>query len=254
MKRTSLDEQVRGQRTQVPIGLYAAGFAIAMFLTTALSCEPRWLLKRIAERYPGCDYFIETTEPIVALTIDDGPDSISTPKILQVLSRHQARATFFLISSRVPGNENIVSEIVTGGHEIGNHLTKEERSIELSREEFTDALHEADSVLSDYAKLHWFRPGGGWYNAMMISIVREYNYRCALGSVYPVDVLIPWEWFTVQFVLLGVRPGAIIVLHDSGSRGERTARVLGRILPELTRRGFRVVTLSEAFEAKSKVE
>ena len=79
----------------------------------------------------------------------------------------------------------------------------------------------------------------------MLSIIHSHGYRCALGSVYPFDPQIPSSWFIKRHVLRGVQPGSIIVLHDRGARGERTIAVLGAILPELKRRGFRVVTLSE---------
>jgi peptidoglycan/xylan/chitin deacetylase (PgdA/CDA1 family) len=103
-------------------------------------------------------------------------------------------------------------------------------------------------VIAQFADLRWFRPGSAWYNARMLSILDKHGYRCALGSVYPFDPQIPSAWFATHYVLQNVRPGSIIVLHDCGARGERTAAVLATILPELHRRGFRVVTLSELLE------
>lgn len=220
-------------------------FTVAFIVSMTLSCATPAILSRISHTYPGCVYMRDSEKPLVALTIDDGPDSITTPKILEVLSRHQARATFFLISSRVPGNEPIVSEIVKQGHEIGNHLTRDEPSIKLSMRKFEKALIEADSVLSKFDAVHWFRPGGGRYDQKMIATLRRHNYRCALGSVFPYDTLIPRVWFAIKYILYNIRPGSIIVLHDVGPRGERTVKTLSKILPELIDRGFRVVTLSE---------
>jgi peptidoglycan/xylan/chitin deacetylase (PgdA/CDA1 family) len=79
----------------------------------------------------------------------------------------------------------------------------------------------------------------------MLSIVHEHGYQCALGSVHPFDPQIPSSWFAARYILGIVQPGSIIVLHDYGSRGERTVAALETVLPELDRRGFRVVTLSE---------
>ena len=100
-------------------------------------------------------------------------------------------------------------------------------------------------MLSDYSKVRWFRPGSGWFNTDMLSIVHQHDYRCALGSVYPFDPQIPSARFAARYVLANVRPGSIIVLHDYGTRGERTLIALSTILPELRDRGWRVVTLSE---------
>lgn len=190
-------------------------------------------------------YFVETRKPLVALTIDDGPDALSTLNILDLLSRQKAQATFFLITGHVPGNEGIVRRIVDEGHELANHLTTDEPAIWLNGAEFERRLLEAHQVLSRFSAVRWFRPGSGWYTKKMLSIIHKHGYRCALGSVYPFDPQIPSSWLITRHVLWKVRPGSIIVLHDRGSRGERTLTVLATILPELKRRGFRVVTLSE---------
>jgi peptidoglycan/xylan/chitin deacetylase (PgdA/CDA1 family) len=211
----------------------------------ALWYAPRWLVPIIAARSPGCLYFVHATKPVVALTIDDGPDPRSTAGILAVLARHGAHATFFLISGRIPGREEVVSAIVRGGHEIGNHLTRDEPSIRLAPARFEAALVEADAVLSRFAPVAWVRPGSGWYNGAMLAAIARHRYRCALGSVYPYDPHLPWSGFAAAYVLAHVRPGAVIVLHDGGARGERTAATLERVLPVLARHGYRVVSLSE---------
>ena len=79
----------------------------------------------------------------------------------------------------------------------------------------------------------------------MVAVMARQEYRCALGSVYPYDATIPSAAFSIRHILRNVRPGAIVVLHDGGARGRRTARTLGAVLPELRRRGFRVVTLTD---------
>lgn len=219
--------------------------AVVILFGTVMFFQPRWMLRLISEIFPGPVYFVETNAPIAALTIDDGPDPLTTPKILEVLFRHRAKATFFLISGQVPGNEAIISAIVEQGHELGNHLTRNETSIKLTAAGFEAALLEADTVLSRFAEVRWVRPGSGWYNSEMIKIIHSHNYRCALGSVFPYDVQIPWSWFTTHHLLLNIHPGAILILHDTGLLGERTASVLDTVLPELHRRGYRIVSLSE---------
>jgi peptidoglycan/xylan/chitin deacetylase (PgdA/CDA1 family) len=88
----------------------------------------------------------------------------------------------------------------------------------------------------------------------MLSILQKHDYQCALGSVYPFDPQLGSSWFTTRYVLWKVKPGSIIVLHDFDSRGERTAVALDTILPELTRRGYSVVTLSELVDSQSNGE
>ena len=79
----------------------------------------------------------------------------------------------------------------------------------------------------------------------MIRTLSEQGYDLALGSVYPLDAQIPSTTIARSVLLWRARPGAIIVLHDVGARGLRTAKTLSEVLPELERRGYRVVTLSE---------
>lgn len=222
-----------------------ATFAALMIAGGVFLLRPEWIVATLANRSPDVIYWAETDELAVALTIDDGPDPITSPKILDVLQQHNSRATFFLITSRIPGNEDIVTRTVQENHEVGNHLTTDAPSILLAASEFEQRLSEAHRVLSRFATVRWFRPGSGWYSSSMLAILERYGYRCALGSLYPLDPQIPSAWFAQRYVLQNVRPGSIIVLHDHGARGERTAATLARLLPELNRRGFRVVTLSE---------
>jgi peptidoglycan-N-acetylglucosamine deacetylase len=206
---------------------------------------PTWLVPRLARRYPGCLYQVATNQKLVALTIDDGPDPVSTPAILDQLRRHGATATFFLITSRVPGEFSTMQRLVREGHQLGNHFTRDRVSVRLTRQEFEADLLAAHRALSPWGHPVWARPGSGWYTEEMIRVLRQHQYRCALGSVYPLDAAIPSTTWASEYILRHVEPGAIIILHDRGNRGKRTVRVLSTVLPELRTRGYRVVTLSE---------
>ena len=230
---------------RVRIGCIALVLVAAAGTSVALWSPPDWLLDSAAERYPGCVYRASVRAPVIALTIDDGPDSVTTPLILAELARHQARATFFLISGRVEGREWLVRAMVSAGHEIGNHLPRDEPSIGLTSDQFEEALLEAHEVLARYGPIAWVRPGSGWYSQSMIDAIHRRGYRCAMGSVYPFDAHLPSVRFVAGYILRNARPGAVVILHDGGSRGRRTARVLREVLPELQRRGYQVVTLSE---------
>jgi peptidoglycan-N-acetylglucosamine deacetylase len=217
----------------------------AAVVARVLWSPPGWLLSVLPALFPGCLYRVETAAPLVALTIDDGPDPTTTPLLLAELERHHARATFFLISNRVVGRESLVRELVQAGHEIGNHLTRDVPSIRLRPAAFEVELLAAHRTLAPYGPVTWARPGSGWYSRAMIAIMHRHGYRCALGSVYPFDATIGWLSFAGAFILRNASPGAVIILHDGGSRGQRTAQVLRTVLPELRRRGLQVATLSE---------
>jgi peptidoglycan/xylan/chitin deacetylase (PgdA/CDA1 family) len=208
-----------------------------------LGCAPRWAVRLYSDEYGEPLFYIETDRLVVALTIDDGPDPMTTPAILDVLARYRARATFFLISGNIPGNGALVRRLLAEGHEIGNHMTRDEPSIDLPPDRFNQ-LTKAHQALSAYGPVRWFRPGGGRSTAAMRSAARQLGYRTALGEVYPFDPHIPSVTWIRLHIAAVVRPGSIIVLHDRDARGWRTAEALGHLLPALAARGYRVVTLS----------
>jgi peptidoglycan/xylan/chitin deacetylase (PgdA/CDA1 family) len=222
-----------------------SGIGILTLLGALLGFQPVDLIQAIDMRKPGVVYSIDTQRPAVALTLDDGPDAATTPALLDLLRRHGARATFFLLADNVPGNEELLRRMAAEGHELGNHLVTDEPSILLGPEGFQRAVEHTHDLLEEYGEVRWLRPGSGWYNGPMLQTAGRHGYRVALGSVYPFDAMLPFPGLAARYILWRARPGSIIVLHDVGSRGERTLATLESVLPELKRRGFQVITLSE---------
>ena len=242
--RWTRPNRVVGMRRALRIGFVVAG-GLVVATGAVLWTAPQWLMKALARWYPGCLYQVSTQAPLVALTIDDGPDPATTPLILAELRRQEARATFFLITDRVRGQELLVQRMVAEGHELGNHFTQDRPSIRLSPRAFEADLLRAHRELAPWGRVIWARPASGWYSQAMVGVMQRHNYRCVLGSVYPFDAAIPSVAWATRYVVRNARPGAIVVLHDGGSRGRRTALVLAKVLPELRRRGYQVVSLSE---------
>jgi peptidoglycan-N-acetylglucosamine deacetylase len=232
----------RTARISLAIVIGLLGVAAIIYLT-----PPSWIVDPLARLFPGCLYRVPTQKPQVALTIDDGPDPVFTPRILDQLARHDAKATFFLITSRVYGQEQLIRRMVEEGHELGNHSTRDQPGISLDSAVFERDLLEAHRSIASWTRSHplWARPASGWYSRSMIEIMQRHGYRCVLGSVYPLDAAIPSSAWAASYILRHTRPGTVLVLHDGGSRGERTVTVLEEVLPELRRRGIRVVTLGE---------
>lgn len=214
--------------------------------------QPRWILNRLMARSPEVYYAIDTEQKVIALTIDDGPDAVATDRIMDILARYDARATFFVLIDHIQGNEAIISRMIAEGHELGNHLLQDTPSIQHPDFEFRDRLATAHHELSSYGNIRWFRPGSGWYNQDMIRSLERYDYRLALGSIYPFDSHIPSSWFASRYIVWRAHPGGIIVLHDYGSRGLRTVQTLSYSLPRLVEKGYRIVTLSQLLEAAAQ--
>lgn len=231
--------------------LWAFGLLL-LFITGFLFFQPRCLFDIITRVVPGALFYVNTTHQVIALTIDDGPDPRTTPKLLDILSKYGVHTTFFLISSKIPGNESIVRRIIQEGHEIGNHNTTDVPSINFSEKDFAAQLLEADKTLKQFSEIHWYRPGSGWYTPRMIYQAQELGYQVALASLHPFDPQIPFPAYAKFQILTNVQPGAVLLLHDSGTRGINTAETLDSIIPLIKKKGYLIVSLSELIEFSNK--
>ncbi len=231
--------------------------ALVLSVMTAVAVQTGWWERRVEASYrllvdpdPRVVYAApEGSGRRVALTIDDGPDPRTTPRILDVLERHDASATFFLIAGRVADNEATVQRIVDEGHDLGNHMVADRPSIDLEPGQFERRLEQAHDILSRWQSPEWFRPASGWYDEDMIETVEAHGYRMALGRIYPLDAVVGSPALAARYILWQAEPGEIIILHDAGARGRNTARILERVLPVLEERGLDVVGLSGLLKA-----
>lgn len=218
--------------------------AVALILSGLAWWQPRFVLRWVAAFNPDVLFFVETKQPLVALTIDDAPYPTLTPRILDVLATHHAHATFFVIGDHIPSNEPLLERMVADGHELANHQLHDKPSIRLSAAEFAQQLALTHERLIPFGPIRYFRPASGWFNRRMLQQLEPYGYRCVLGSAYPEDLLSSPTYLS-RHILFNVAPGSIIILHDGSQQRTRTVAVLERVLPELQRRGYRVVTVSE---------
>ncbi|NIP14404.1 MAG: polysaccharide deacetylase family protein [Pseudomonadales bacterium] len=223
--------------TLVPAVLLAIG-------ACTREAEPRWLLRALPGKYPEIVYFVPTTSPAVAMTIDDGLDPETTPLILETLKAHGASATFFVLSDSIAGREVLLQRVLYDGHEIGHHMTEDEVTVSLKPDAMAEKFHRAATTLDAFAPITWFRPGSGRYNDAVLELTRARGYRIALASVAPLDTVIHNPVRMAGFVDRMVEPGSVVVLHDVGHRGRRTVEILEILLPKLKERGYAVVSLS----------
>lgn len=214
-------------------------------LAAASILRPGFVVRHLSRRYPDVLFRHPTRERVVALTFDDSPHATLTPRILDVLAEHDARATFFAIGSQIPGNENVLHRLNSEGHELGNHMMEDAPSHRLTPDEFERQLLQVHALLEPYGGARWFRPGHGWFNRRMLEQIHRHGYRCAMASTYAYEFLTSLSGdCEARQILLNIRPGAIIVIHDGAEDRERTVAALQCMLPVLQNRGYRVVTLS----------
>ena len=204
---------------------------------------PRWLLACLQS--PDVTFYVERSDGEFALTIDDGLDPESTPLILDVLARHDARATFFVLGETLEENGPLVPRLLAEGHELANHQWSDAPAISLRPDQLQTEIELANEAITRFVAPQWFRPGGGVVPNGAPDYASGLGLRVVLGSVFPFDSHLGWRPFLSAYVEGRTRSGSIVVLHEASDRGRRTAAVLNRVLPRLKERGLRAVTLSE---------
>lgn len=224
-----------------------ARFLLSVLLAALVAgCAPsRDLVGVVAAAHPGAVFSVPACSRVVALTLDDGPDPRHTPAVLDVLARHGARATFFVVGERVEAHPEVVARAVAEGHELGLHGWTRDPALLLGSARTVRDLDRLAPLVEGFGPVRWVRPSVGFYTPAIRRAAEARGWRLALGSVYPNDSWVPWTPWLAQAVLRDVRPGGVIVLHDGLGARTRAAAVLDRVLPALARRGYRVTTLSD---------
>jgi len=185
----------------------------------------------------------QTTAREVWLTIDDGPDPVTTPRLLDLLDRHQARATFFVIGAQVDANPALAAEILRRGHELGNHTQNHPphriwRSWPQATASEIDACQRAIVRASGRAPTR-FRAPVGVKNVFLHGLLKRRGIDFVAWSARGFDCILKPDT-AVNLILKGIRPGAIVLVHEG--KGDVTRVALAeRVLTEMQARGYRAV-------------
>lgn len=190
-------------------------------------------------------WYVDTDAPVFALTFDDGPGAESTPGLLDVLAKHRAHATFFLVGERVQALPELVEAITAAGHEIANHLMRDERSVLTPDPVFRRDLAQVSELLAPYGPVRWFRPGSGMFTRRMLRSAAEQDLRAVLGTLVAGNRGGPSDERIARGLLAGVRPGSIVVLHEGTPERRGVVQTTDELLTALADRGLSAVTVSE---------
>lgn len=223
----------------------AVAVGAILALADVVTRQPRWLTWPAARALGAVVVQVPTRRRAIALTFDDGPHEDVTPSLLDVLARHGATATFFVMGGRVPGREAVIDRLAAEGHELGNHLMDAAPTMRQTPEVFVRDLLACDRMLSSWADVRYFRPASGWIRPRMLTAAAALGYRCALGSVTLIRDPVRHPVLAAHLLLLRVRPGAVIVLHEGTATRAAVVACVDRFLAHLRRRGYEAVSLAE---------
>ncbi|WP_211320666.1 polysaccharide deacetylase family protein [Pseudogracilibacillus auburnensis] len=186
----------------------------------------------------------------VALTFDDGPDIRFTPQVLDVLAKHDVKATFFLIGARAKEHNEITKRIHDEGHVIGNHTYWHPNLPKEGLGRLHWELTQTEQVIEDITgiKPRLFRSPYGALNEEMIKMLEEKGNTVIGWNVDSLDWKQPGEDVVADNVLSNVGFGSIILMHDGGDWTmdlSGTAQALDKIITKLKNDGTEFVTVPE---------
>lgn len=187
----------------------------------------------------------KTTHREVWLTIDDGPDLVDTPLILDLLDRHDAKATFFVIGERAALHPKLLTEITLRGHEIGHHTQTHPVMTFWCASQ--DRVHrELDRTLTVLraagVRPRWFRSPVGIKNFLLPAALAERKLACVGWSIRSGDCLSRQPERVAARVRRHLRPGAIVLMHEGPSVPPAVrVKAIRLVLEALTADNYRCV-------------
>lgn len=184
--------------------------------------------------FPGVVGQVPTKENTLFLTFDDGPTPGVTDAVLDMLDKHNAKATFFCIGKNVAAHPDLYAEVVKRGHTVGNHTHNHLNGWDTDDETYFDNIDQcAQLVESDL-----FRPPYGKITLSQMGYLRR-NYKIMMWDVLSGDFDPELKPETcLGNVLRHAGKGSIIVMHDSVKAAPKVEYVLPRVLKHYAERGF----------------
>jgi peptidoglycan/xylan/chitin deacetylase (PgdA/CDA1 family) len=234
-------------------------FILIIFLTSDIASAKN---RADYERTGHVIWEVDTNEKIVAITFDDGPHPYFTPQILNILAKHNAKATFFVTGLKAKLYPKIIKRELKEGHEVANHTYHHINNSHISAEKLSAEIAKTDEILKKIIgyKPDLFRPVAGHYNDVIVNTAVENEKLVVLWSWHqdPQDWKEPPASRIRTHITKSVRPGNIIVLHDWHKRETsqtcQTVMALDGIVDTLTKEGYQFVTVSELlYRSKTKV-
>jgi len=180
------------------------------------------------------------------LTFDDGPHPGDTPRLLDLLARHGARATFFLVGERAARRPDLVRALAVAGHTLGGHTHTHADPWRLRRASLAEELRQGTEAVEDAsgAAVRWVRPPYGHLTPGFSRWARAHGQRVALWDVVPADFLPGMTQGAVAAALVRwARPGSLAVLHEGGHASAVTPDALALALPRLRDAGYTFAAL-----------
>ena len=192
-----------------------------------------------------CFSSVNAGGPYVALTFDDGPNPTLTPRLLEILAKHNVKVTFFVLGECAHANPEVLKREKAEGHEIANHSWSHPNLAKMSDEGVRGQLQRTQDIITQLTgtKPTLMRPPYGAFSERQKRWAADtFGYKVILWAVDPLDWKRPGPSVVAKRIISQTRPGYIILMHDihPGS-----IDAVPQILEGLQAKGFKFVTVSQ---------
>ena len=175
---------------------------------------------------------------VIHLTFDDGPSTAYTPKVLDVLARYDAKATFFVLGSLTERHPDLARRITDEGHTLANHTWNHEDLSGLPQASFDGIVSRTQAILGEHAT-PCLRPPYGSVDAFTEGYASAHGLELVMWTVDTKDWLRPGARTIANRIIQGARNGAIVLMHDGGGDRSQTVQALEIALERLSELGLR---------------
>tara|TARA_R110002051_G_scaffold324635_1_gene422839 strand:+ start:29938 stop:30714 length:777 start_codon:yes stop_codon:yes gene_type:complete len=206
----------------------------------------------------SCNYHLQALNSInghqkkqVAITFDDGPHHQFTPQIIALLKSYNANATFFCIGKNIENHPELIKNMISEGHTIGNHTYNHSPYFDFySRKKVAVEINRTNQLVESIIgkKMNLFRPPYGVTNPAIKKAIKQTGHHVIGWNIRSLDTVKKNSQSILNRITKNIAPGSIILLHDSK---EITVDVLEQLLLYLQKNDYQTVTINTLFNIKA---
>ena len=190
--------------------------------------------------YPNRIWQMPNKHKVIYLSFDDGPHQHITPQVLSMLEDYQAKASFFCVGDNVRKYPEVFSNIIQRGHAVGNHSFHHLNGWKTDKQAYVNDIVKANALIQS----NLFRPPNGRLKSNQAKTLISHGYEIVMWTLLSSDYD---EQLSkekcAERLLKKIRPGAIVLFHDSDKAKRNMIYALERLLYEGTRQGYRFEAL-----------
>jgi len=213
--------------------------------------KPFWMVPPgwVRWMYPGACWRVSTAEPTLYLTFDDGPNPEVTPWVCAQLAKYGMKATFFCIGQHVKAHPEVMQLLQYEGHAVANHSMHHVKGWHTSVSDYVQDVLQCQGALQPYSNaLHdWFRPPYGKCTPLQQFQLHQKGFRLLLWDFLTYDFDANANMDTVVlWAQKSIRPGSILVMHDSHKAFYQLKQLLPALLQCINQMGYKAEVLPSA--------